>query len=401
MDMENKKAKGRGLVVFLGLLTALAPLSTDMYLPALPEFSGEFGISASMAQMTLTMTMVGMAAGQIAGGPLSDRWGRKKPLLLGMAVFALASLACVMASDIYRFLGYRLLQGFFGAFGIVVARAIARDVCEGPALMRYFAVLMMVNGLAPILAPVAGGQILQLTDWRGIFAVLVVIGLGMLAATAAFQETLPAARRSSGFLESFRSFPRLIGDRYFRGHCLVQCFVFGAFFSYIAGSSFLFQNVYGLSAQAYSFIFGGIGAGLLFSGSFPARFAGAVREVVMMKYSLLVPLAGSVFLLAGFLLDAPVWYTVPVLFVTIIPLSVLGASSVSLALARQGAVSGSASALLGFSSMILGGAVMPLAGIAGDHTAVPMGILMTAGYALAAAAFYRMVVPFHREEMNR
>lgn len=385
------------LIAFLGMLTALAPLSTDMYLPSLPEIAGEFGISASMVQMTLTMTMVGMALGQVVGGPVSDKMGRKVPLLLGISVFTAASLACVFVTDVYHFLVLRFLQGFSGAFGIVIARAVARDVTTGPELMKYFAILMMVNGLAPILAPVVGGQILVFTTWRGIFEALVVIGAIMLAGTVLFRETLAKENRSESFLESFKSFPLLMKDSYFRGHCLVQCFVFGAFFSYLAGSSFLFQNVYHVSAQTYSFIFGGIGAGLLFTGSIPAKMAGTVREITMMKYSILIPAVGSVFLLAGFLLDAPIWYTIPVLFVTIVPLSVLGASSVALALAKEGKVSGSASALLGFFSMILGGVCMPLAGIAGDHTAVPMGILMVAGYWLAVVTFYMCIAPKHKK----
>lgn len=396
----EKKTGGWARIAFLGIMTAMAPLSTDMYLPALPELQADFGITASMAQMSLTMTMVGMAAGQVIGGPVSDKMGRKIPLLLGMLLFTFASLMCFLVTDIYHFLAFRLLQGMAGAFGIVIARAIARDVCEGPELMRYFAILMMVNGLAPIIAPVFGGQILAFTDWRGIFAVLVLIGILQSIETVCFRESLPKEKRSATFTESFKSFPMLLRDTYFRGHCLLQCFVFGAFFAYIAGSSFLFQNVYGVSPQTYSYIFGGIGVGLLFSGSLPAKLAGTVREIVMMKWSLLIPAAGSLLLLAGFLLDAPIWYTIPILFITIIPLSVFGAASISLALSKQGKVSGSASALLGFFSMILGGVAMPLAGIAGDHTAVPMGILMVIGYAMAAVTFYTMIAPFHKRELH-
>lgn len=397
--MEQKR--GNGLILFLGLMTALAPLSTDMYLPALPEFQAEFGIAASMAQLTLTMTLAGMAMGQVIGGPLSDRYGRKWPMLWGMVFFSAASAACFLAENIYMFLLCRFVQGAAGAFGIVIARAVARDVCRGPELMRYFSILMMVNGLAPILAPVAGGQILQVTDWRGVFAVLIVIGLLLTGATGFFRETLPEERRSRSMAGSFQNFPRLLKDPYFQGHCLVQCFVFGAFFAYLAGSTFLFQNVYGVSPQTYSYIFGGIGAGLLLSGGLPARLAGSVREAVMMKWSLFIPAAGSLFLLAGFAADAPIWYTIPVLFITIVPLSVLGASSTALALSNlDGSISGSASALLGFFSMILGGLCMPLTGIAGDHTAIPMGIIMAAGYLLAAAAFYGMVAPHHRRHMD-
>ena len=154
------------MTVFLGIMTAMAPLSTDMYLPALPELGGDFGISASLTQLTLTMTMLGMAFGQIFMGPLSDRFGRKLPLLVGMIVFTAASAGACLSENITAFLVFRFLQGFSGASGIVIARAIARDVAEGPELTRFFAILMLVNGLAPIAAPVIGGQILRFTSWR-------------------------------------------------------------------------------------------------------------------------------------------------------------------------------------------------------------------------------------------
>ena len=154
------------LIVFLGMLAAMAPLSTDMYLPALPEFSEDFHISASLAQLTLTMTLIGMAVGQILGGPVSDYLGRRKPLLLGMVVFTAASVLCFITSSIHMFLGLRLIQGIAGAFGIVISRAIARDVARGPELLQFYSILMMVNGLAPIAAPVIGGQILRFTSWH-------------------------------------------------------------------------------------------------------------------------------------------------------------------------------------------------------------------------------------------
>ena len=147
------------LIIFLGVMTAMAPLSTDMYLPSLPEISSSFGISTSMTQLTLTMTMIGMSLGQILGGPVSDRLGRKVPLFMGMVGFTAASLVCAVTENIYVFLAFRFVQGLSGAFGIVIARAVARDVVDGPALMKFMAILMMVNGLAPIAAPVAGAQV--------------------------------------------------------------------------------------------------------------------------------------------------------------------------------------------------------------------------------------------------
>lgn len=191
---------------------------------------------------------------------------------------------------------------------------------------------------------------------------------------------------------SFHAFPALLRDRYFFGHCLVQCFVFASFFSYIAGSSFVFQNIYGISAQGYSLIFGGIGTGLFLVGGLPARLAGHVKDVTMLKASLLVPLVGSSLLLAAFLTGfAPLALVIVLLFITIVPLSVMGTASFSLALSRQGRNAGAASALIGFFSMALGGVMMPLVGIAGDATAIPMAGLMLAGYTLGALVFYRRV----------
>ena len=380
--MAMTKGRQLWLTVFLGLMTAMAPLSTDMYLPALPTMQVDMGISASLAQMTLTMTMLGMALGQIFAGPLSDRYGRKGPLTIGMLVFTLTTVGCVLAENINVFLFFRFMAGFAGASGIVIARAIARDVCEGPELTKFFAMLMMVNGLAPILAPVIGGQILLFTSWRGVFVMLVLVGIFQLLATLMYQETLPVAKRIPGLKDSFAKFPQLLKDRYFLGHCLVQCFVFGAFFSYLAGSSFIFQNIFHVSPQTYSLIFGGIGAGLLLSGMLPARLAGRVPDEKLLHVSLVLPLLGSVLLFIAFYFQAGMAIILPVLFLTIVPLSVMGAASFSLALSRQGKNAGSASALIGFFSMILGGCMMPMVGIAGENTALPMCVIMIAGYGL-------------------
>ena len=394
--MTMSKKEKLWLMIFLGMMTAIAPLATDMYLPSLPIMQTELGITASLAQMTLTMTLFGMASGQIFMGPISDRYGRKLPLFAGMMVFLLANAGCFLAQDIKIFLFFRFLTGFAGASGIVIARSIARDVCEGSELTRFFAMLMMVNGLAPIIAPVLGGQLLLIASWRSVFAMLIVVG-GLLAlATLIYQETLPKARRFKGLADSFKKYPELLQNRYFLGHCLMQCFYFGAFFSYLAGSSFVFQNIYEVSPQTYSFIFGTIGIGLMLSGMVPERFAGKVADVKILKGALMVPLLSAVFMLAGFILAAPLWYTIIILFITIVPLSVMGTASFSLALSRQGKNAGSASALIGFFSMILGGCMMPVVGIAGDHTAIPMGIIMLSGYILSFICFKLMIAPEHQ-----
>ena len=378
-------------------MTAMAPLSTDMYLPSLPVMQADFGISASLVQMTLTMTMLGMALGQIFAGPVSDYYGRKKPLVIGMAAFTAATIGCVLAENIMAFLCFRFVMGFAGASGIVVSKAIARDVCEGPELTRFFAMLMMVNGLAPILAPVIGGQILLFTTWRGVFVTLVAIGFVLLLATLVYKETLSPEKRLAGLKASFAKFPQLLKNRYFLGHCLLQCFAFGGFFAYISGSPFVFQNIFQVSPQAYSLIFGGIGVGLLVAGALPARLAGRVPEEKMLQTAMLISFFGSVLLFVGFWFEVGLAVILPILFFTITPLSVLGASSFSLALSRQGKNAGTASALLGFSSMILGGCMMPLVGIAGEHTAIPMCVMMIAGYGLGYFTYLLMVAPEHKQ----
>ena len=396
--MSMSKSTRLWLTVFLGMMTAMAPLSTDMYLPSLPVMQADFGISASLVQMTLTMTMLGMALGQIFAGPVSDYYGRKKPLLIGMAAFTAATLGCVLAENIVAFLCFRFVMGFAGASGIVVSKAIARDVCEGPELTRFFAMLMMVNGLAPIIAPVIGGQILLFTTWRGVFVTLVAIGFVLLLATLAYKETLSPEKRLAGIRASFAKFPQLLKNRYFLGHCLLQCFVFGGFFSYLSGSSFVFQNIFQVSPQVYSLIFGGIGVGLMVAGALPARLAGRVPDEKMLQTAMLISFFGSVLLFVGFWFEVGLAVILPILFFTITPLSVLGASSFSLALSRQGKNAGTASALLGFSSMILGGCMMPLVGIAGEHTAIPMCVMMIAGYGLGYIIYLLMVAPEHRKD---
>jgi len=396
--MERIKIKQLRLALFLALLTALAPLANDMYLPALPMLHSHFSISTSLVQLTLTMTTVGIAFGQIVAGPISDYMGRRSPLLLGMIFFCLASLGCVYAENIWLFLLCRFLLGLNGASGIVIAMAIARDIYEGAELTRFVAILIMLNGLAPIISPIIGGQILYFGTWRDVFVLLFFIGIMLAISTFFFTETLPAQKRIKHIYSAFRKYPELLHDRYFFSHCLLQCFIFGAFFSYIAGSAFLFQNIYGVSPQTYSLIFGGIGLGLMLMGSLAARLAGRVSDIKLLKYATHISFLGSILLLILFLADGSIFIIYPVLFVTIVPLSVIGASSFSMALAKQDHNAGSASAFLGFSQLLLGGAIMPLVGIAGDDTPLPMTIIMITCYSLAIWCYYRRIAPEHRSD---
>lgn len=394
----NKTKSSVWLVIFLGIMSAMAPLATDMYLPALPVMQEEYAISTSIVQLTLTMTMLGMSIGQIFAGPISDMKGRKIPLLLGMLVFMAVSVVCALATNIWVFLAARFIQGFAGACGIVISRAIARDMCKGAELTKFFSILMMVNGLAPILAPVLGGQILAFGSWRHVFVVLAVIGLVMAGATVIFKESLPVERRLKNITRTLLTFPILMRNKYFMGHCFVQMFEFAAFFTYIGCSSFVLQGVYEVSPQVYSYIFGGIGASLLFTGGIPGKLAGRVRDEIMLKYSLFIQAVMSALLIGAFILNAPFAVIVVLLLFAVAPLSVVGAASFSLALSSQGRNAGSASAMLGCSSMILGAVMMPIVGIFGTDSGVPMAVMMLIGFVLAIITCQWYIIPVHSNE---
>lgn len=398
MTQGQRKRMMALLTIFLGMLAAIAPLSTDMYLPALPEMMEDFDVAPSMIQLTLTASMAGMALGQIVAGPVSDEQGRRKPLMIGMLVFAVSSAACVFVKSIYIFLVFRFIQGCSGGAGIVIARAIARDVCKGPALTRFFSMLMLVNGLAPILAPVIGGQILRFSTWEGVFVLLTVIGIVLTICTIVMTETLSVRRRvEGGVFASLKGFKGLFSQKYFMGHCVMQCFGFAAFFAYISGSSFVFQNIYHVSPQVFSLIFGINGIGLMISGALTGRLAGRVEDWKILRTALYVAVIGSVLLLAGFIIHMPLPAVIVVLFFTVSTLSCMATSSFSLAMQAQGRNAGSASALIGFFSMISGAVMAPVVGIAGSYTAIPMGVVMVVGEAGALLTFYGMIYPAHKK----
>ena len=384
------------LTIFLGALAAIAPLSTDMYLPALPEIMDMFQASPSLVQLTITASIAGMAFGQIVAGPISDDLGRKRPLGVGMIFFMLSSIACLVSPNMEFFIAFRFIQGFTGGFGIVIARAIARDICKGSALTKLFSMLMMVNGLAPILAPVIGGQILRAADWRAVFFTLGVIGLILAIASFKMTETMPPEHRLSGGLGTLlTSFSTLFKDSYFMGHCLMQCFTFAAFFAYISGASFVFQNMYHVSPQVFSYIFGANGIALMMTGIVIGRLTGRIPDWKILRFSLFQAVIGSIALFIVFWLDGPMWAVIVFLMITASTIASISTSSFSLAMQSQGKVAGGASALIGFFSMISGAIMAPLVGIAGDQTAMPMAIIMVAGEVLALLCFYWHILPHH------
>ena len=382
------------LILILGSLAALGPLSIDMYLPAFPDMSRSFDASASLIQLSLTACMLGMALGQLIVGPLSDVRGRKRPLMIALLAYLLASLACAMAPTIEVLIALRFVQGAAGASGIVISRAIVRDLFEGPELTRFFAALSLVNGTAPILAPVIGGQILRFGDWHFVFYLLAILSTMMGRAVALrLPETLPLERRVEGYLTTtLKTFGRLLTDRVFIGYAFAQAFVMGAMFAYISGSPFVLQNIYGASPQQFSFLFGLNGIGIILAAQIAGRLAGRVDSERLMRISLTIVASASILLfLALTLTDQLIFVMIPLFFV-VSSVGLISTLGFTLAMQNYGSTAGSASALLGLLPMLVGSLVSPLVGIMGEQSAVPMGLIIMTLDCLALVLYYGLIV---------
>src|SRR4051812_3701871 len=374
------------LVVVLGAVNAIGPLSIDMYLPAFPGIARGLHASAAQVQLTLTACVAGLALGQLVVGPLSDRLGRRRPLMAAMTTYALASVCCAIAPSAPVLMGLRLVQGLAGAGGVVIARAVVRDLHSGAAAVRLFSSLMLVTGLAPILAPLAGGAILSLASWRGIFVVLTVLS-GLIAVLVALglKETLPPERRSDRGLRTTLAVMRgLLRDRWFVGHGLAGGLGFGALFAYISGSSFVLQGVYGASPQLYSVLFAVNGLGLIAGSQVNARLVGRFGPGRLLRAGLTSIAVAAGALLAVVLIGGlGVGAVLVPMFVIVSSLSFVLPNSTALALADHSEVAGTASALLGTGQFLIGALVAPLVGAAGTDSAVPMATVMVT-VALAA-----------------
>lgn len=397
MNMEKElihsssMAKSRRLWIafVLGALSAFGPLSIDMYLPALPKLTEELHTNTSVAQLSLTACLIGLALGQLLVGPLSDVRGRKKPLLIALILYSVASILCAYSTSIWMLIFLRFIQGATGAAGIVISRASVRDMYSGTELTKFFALLMLVNGAAPILAPIAGGQLLHFVTWRGVFFVLFVIGILMwLAVSFGLKETLPRERRSPGGLkQTFSTFHLIITDRQFMGYAFSQGLVSAAMFGYISGSPFVLQDIFGVSPQMFSIIFAINGVGIIIASQLTGRLAGRVSELKLFIIGISLCAIGGVILLLVVLLDAGLYAVIPSLFIVVSSVGMVGTTSFSLAMQNQSETAGSASAILGLLPFILGAIVAPLVGLGGSHTAVPMAIVI-AGCGIGAVLVY-------------
>jgi DHA1 family bicyclomycin/chloramphenicol resistance-like MFS transporter len=388
--LDNKRFK---LALLLGSLAALGPLTIDMYLPSFPTITNEFSTKASLIQFSLTACLLGLGIGQLIIGPMSDVQGRKRPLIIFLSLYFVASLACVFAPTVYLFIAARFMQGFAAAGGIVVSRAVVRDVYEGRELTKFFALLMLINNLAPILAPVAGSSILLFTNWRGVFITLSGIGiLLVLIISLRFEETLPTEKRiPSNMKKTLGNFVVLIKDRKFIGYALTQSFITSGIFAYVSGTPFVYQNIYGVSPQVFSILFGMNGIGIMIGTILIGRFADVIPETRFLKIGLLMSITASFALFIVVLFHGPLYAIVISIFVFISSIGIISTSSFSLAIQDQGHVAGSASALLGLLPFIFGAISAPLVGIAGESTAIPMGVIMFTASLLAILSYYLLV----------
>ncbi|HEY6887121.1 MAG TPA: multidrug effflux MFS transporter [Solirubrobacter sp.] len=372
--------------MILGSMVAIGPLSIDMYLPGLPEITRSLHAGAAAVQLTLTACVVGLACGQLVAGPLSDRLGRKRPLVAGLVTYAGVSLLCALAPNVIALTGLRFLQGLAGGAGIVIGRAVVRDLYQGAAAARLFSSLMLVTGLAPILAPVIGAQVLKLTAWQGIFFVQAALALAIVTLAAlALPETLQAAKRDRGGLaNTLKTMRALFAQRSFLRYALTAGLAFGALFAYISGSPFVLQDVYGLSPQAFSLAFGANGLGLVAGSQINARLVGRYGPGFLLRRALaVITVAAALLLVIVAVGGSSVWPVIACTFVVMSSLSFVMPNATALALAEHGKVAGTASALLGVTQFLIGGLAAPLVGIGGTASAVPMAIVM---FTLASGA---------------
>ena len=369
-------------------------MSIDMYLPGLPAIAAEFGAEPAAAQFTLTSFFIGLALGQAIHGPLADRYGRKPPLYAGLTLYAVASVGCVFAPDLITLTVLRFVQALGGCAGIVIARTVVRDRFDVHTSARVYSLLMLVMGLAPILAPFLGGWILWFAGWRVIFVVLTLFGLACLFASWRYlSETRPANTVASASIgAALRVYLNLLHDRRFIGYVLTGGLAHAGMFAYITGSPHVFIEVYGVSAQNFGWLFGLNALGLIASSQMNRRLLlRHTADAILRRANRSTAWLGLVL----FAVAASGWGGLPVLLIPLFgysaSLGFTGPNAMASALAHQGARAGSASALIGTLQFGIATVASALVGLAGHGSALPMAAVI-AGCGLLAYGAHRVLV---------
>ncbi|MGK5741124.1 multidrug effflux MFS transporter [Micromonospora sp. URMC 103] len=391
------------LVLVLGSLIAIGPLTIDMYLPALPDIAADLDTTSAAVQLTLTGTLAGLAFGQLLVGPLSDAVGRRTPLLAGIGLHVVASVLCVVAPSIEVVGALRLLQGLGVAAASVVAMAVVRDLFDGAAFARLFSRLMLVMGVAPILAPTLGSGLLRWSDWRGVFVALAAFGVLLLTVAAVgLRETLPpAARRRGGVAATARVYGSLLRDRTFVGLVLVTGLAMAALFAYVAGSSFVFQEQYGLDEQEFGLAFGAGAVGLIAATQLNVRL---LRRYPPQRILVTALAVGTVAGLALLAIAASGFGGLPAvlasLWVVLAAAGLAMPNAPALALSRHGEAAGTAAALLGAVQFGVGALAAPLVGVLGTGI-VAMAVVVAGGMVAALGVLVAVVRPARLGEVTQ
>ncbi|MBW0137385.1 multidrug effflux MFS transporter [Pseudonocardia abyssalis] len=398
--VELSTAPDRGqrlrLIVILGALIALGPLTIDMYLPALPTITAEFLTTSATVQLTLTGTLIGLALGQLAIGPLSDAFGRKRPLLLGTGLHVLASVLCVVAPNVAVLGGLRVLQGVGAAAGAVIALAIVRDLYTGRPAATMLSRLILVMGVAPVVAPTLGGALLSVTSWRGVFAALAVYGLVLIPIAYRFlPETLPQARRrTAGVAGTIRDYGALFGDRAFVGLVIVAGLAMSALLGYVSGSSFVFQQQYGLDQQQFGLVFGSGAIWLIAATQAnPVLLRWFDPRQILTAAVAAGAVAGAVLVVVAATGAGGLVGLVAAMWVVLFTVGFALPNAPAVALSRHGEAAGTAAALLGAVQFGIGAVISPVVGVLGND-ALAMGTVVAGGLFLALVVLITVVRPW-------
>ncbi|BDM20841.1 MULTISPECIES: multidrug effflux MFS transporter [Pseudomonas] len=367
------------MVLILGALSAFGPLAIDFYLPAFPAMAQAFATDEKHVQATLAAYFLGLSIGQLAYGPVADRFGRRKPLLFGVALFTLASLACAYAPNLDTLIVARFVQALGGCAGMVLSRAIVSDKCDPVASAKVFSQLMLVMGLAPILAPMLGGVLVNLAGWQSIFLALSLFSAAsLLAVSLGLPESLPAHMPRQPLSGALRQYLRLLADRVFIGHALTGGIAIAGMFAYIAGSPFVFIKLYGVPAEHYGWLFGTNAAGFILVAQVNARLLAKRGPAFLLVRAVWLYLAAGLVLLAvAAMRPAQLWPLLVPLFVCIASLGCIIPNASACAMSGQGARAGSASALMGCLQFSVAAGAASLVGVLHDGSAVPMALVIS------------------------
>jgi MFS transporter, DHA1 family, multidrug resistance protein len=361
--------------LILGALVAFAPLSIDVYLPAFPAIGETYGAAHGPVQLTLAFYLLGLAFGQLIYGPLSDAYGRRRPVMAGIALYIAGSLLCAVAPTIDSLIAFRLLQALGGCAGMVIARAVVRDLYSGADAARFFSLLMLVLGLAPILGPVGGGLLLRLHGWQTIFVILGVFGLACLVAVARLlPETLPRHRRRTGGLKAAAtSYVVLARDLRFLRFAFAGGFGMAGLFAYIAGSPFVFIDMYGIDPERFGLIFGGNAAGFIAASQLSGLLVGRISPLRLLKIGYLVEIAACIVLCVMAVTGAfGAWGLIVPLFFAVGSLGLISPNAFALALQPHPEIAGAASALAGTIQFSCGALIGAAVGASPEGTALPL-----------------------------